>query len=99
VLVLAISDLLKSKVKTFVNIPLLTGTIFISLPMVVFQQAKDMKIDPGLFFISIITLYLVLKYYLRLNNISYLEKVKSFVNDKILHKKFNRSNLSIIFVI
>ncbi len=103
ILTLITSDLLKttsnSKTKTFINIPLLVWTTFIALPMIVFQQAKDMKLDPGLFFISIIALYLLFKYYLRLNNKSYLEKVKWFVNDKILHKWFNVSNLLIIFVI
>jgi|GEM_PF-1776752 hypothetical protein len=36
--------------------------------MVVFQQAKDMKLDPGLFFVSIISLYLLYKYYLKESN-------------------------------
>ena len=71
-LVLITSDLLKSTwnkwEKTFINIPLLVWTIFISLPMVVFQQAKDMKLDPGLFFVSIISLYLLYKYYLKESN-------------------------------
>jgi len=31
------------------------------MPMVVFQQAKDMKLDEGLFFISVIVFYLVVK--------------------------------------
>jgi hypothetical protein len=69
------------------------------MPMMVFQQAKDMKLDAGLFFVSVITLYLCFKYYLKLSNKSYLEKVKSFVNDKILHKSFNVSNLLIILII
>jgi len=46
------------------------------MPMVVFQQAKDMKLDAGLFFVSIISVYLMYKYYLRLDNKSYLESVK-----------------------
>lgn len=103
VLVLVVSDLLHStsdsKIKTFINIPMLVWTIFISMPMVVFQQAKDMKLDAWLFFVSVITLYLCFKYYLKLSNESYLEKVKSFVNDKILHKSFNISNLLIIIII
>jgi len=45
VLTSIISDLLRSVKKTFINIPLLVGTLFISLPMIVFQQAKDMKLD------------------------------------------------------
>ena len=31
------------------------------MPMVIFQQAKDMKLDTGLFFISIIAVYIVYK--------------------------------------
>ena len=59
VLTLIVWELLKTSKKTFINIPLLIWTLFISMPMVVFQQAKDMKLDTGLFFISIITLYLL----------------------------------------
>jgi hypothetical protein len=50
--------------------------MFISMPMVVFQQAKDMKLDPGLFFVSIISLYLLYRYYLKLDNVNYLENIK-----------------------
>jgi hypothetical protein len=73
--------------------------MFISMPMIVFQQAKDMKLDPGLFFISIIVVYLTFKYYLKLDNKTYLEKVKLFINNKLLHKIFNLSNLIIILII
>ena len=38
------------------------------MPMVIFQQAKDMKLDPGLFFISIITIYLTYKVLLKYIN-------------------------------
>jgi hypothetical protein len=31
------------------------------MPMVVFEQAKDMKLDPGLFFVSIIAVYVLFK--------------------------------------
>jgi len=59
---LVVWEFLKTKKETFINIPLLIWTIFISMPMVVFQQAKDMKLDTGLFFISVIVIYLF--YYL-----------------------------------
>jgi len=39
----------------------LLAVIFISMPMVIFQQAKDMKLDEWLFFISVIVVYLVFK--------------------------------------
>lgn len=43
--------------KTFFNIPLLVTAIYISLPMAIFHFAKDMKLDQGLFLISMIALY------------------------------------------
>jgi hypothetical protein len=49
------------------------------MPMVVFQQAKDMKIDEGLFFISVIVFYLIVKIFKKSET-----KVKLF--DKILSK-------------
>lgn len=58
-LVLIFWDLLKSVKKTFINIPFVLTSIFISMPMIVFQQAKDMKLDPGLFFITIISVYIL----------------------------------------
>lgn len=65
VIILAFFDLLKNKTKTFINIPLLASTIFVSMPMVIFQQAKDMKLDPGLFFISSIIVYLLIYLFLK----------------------------------
>lgn len=50
---------------SFLNLPLLGATMFYAMPMVVFQQAKDMKLDPGLFFISIIGIYGILHLLLR----------------------------------
>lgn len=70
VIVLTFKDLLKSREKTtFINIPLLAWVIFLALPMVIFQQAKDMKLDPGLFFVSAIVLYMV--YYIFLKYLWY----------------------------
>ncbi|MCH2188528.1 hypothetical protein MK079_01715 [Candidatus Gracilibacteria bacterium] len=51
-------DIFKNKKKhTLINIPLFLSAIFIALPMIIFQQAKDMKIDPALFAFSIVTVY------------------------------------------
>ncbi len=65
VIILVTKDLLdsfkKEEQKTFFDIPLFLATIFISLPMVIFQQAKDMKLDEWLFFVSLISLYLSFK--------------------------------------
>jgi hypothetical protein len=33
------------------------------MPMIVFQQAKDMKLDAGLFFISITALYMLFEFF------------------------------------
>ena len=60
VLCLITSDIFSSShKKTFIHIPTLIALLFISLPMIIFQQAKDMKLDPGLFFMSISALYLM----------------------------------------
>ena len=56
VVALSIGLLLPSDRKSFLNLPLLASGVFYSMPMVVFQQAKDMKLDPGLFFVSVIAL-------------------------------------------
>lgn len=66
-LVLALSfwDLLNNNKKNYINLPLFAWAIFLSMPMIVFQQAKDMKLDPGLFFISWIIIYLVLYIFIK----------------------------------
>ncbi len=79
VLILVIGDLIKTtspNKKSFFNVPMLLATIFISMPMVVFQQAKDMKLDAWLFFLSVITLYLLFKYYLNKQKYENLEMKK-----------------------
>ena len=59
VIVLSIIDLFKSDKKTFVNIPILLSWVYLAMPMTIFEQAKDQKLDPGLLFVSIIVLYMV----------------------------------------
>ncbi len=65
VIILSINYFVKDK-KTFINIPFLMASIFLAMPVVIFQQAKDMKLDTWLFFISVIALfwaiYIFLKY-------------------------------------
>jgi hypothetical protein len=46
VIILVLTSLLKNNKKTFINLPFLASAIFISMPMVIFEQAKDMKLDP-----------------------------------------------------
>lgn len=71
VLVLSFGSLMKSGKtsgetnRSFLNLPLLGATMFYAMPMVIFQQAKDMKLDPGLFFVSCIGIYGMLYLFLR----------------------------------
>lgn len=62
VLCVAFASLLKTrdsseKGSNLLNLPLLGATMLYSMPMVIFQQAKDMKLDTGLFFVSVIGIY------------------------------------------
>lgn len=77
VLGIAISSLLKQREtglkgdrspngsSSFINLPLLGATMFYAMPMIIFQQAKDMKLDPGLFFVSVIGIYGIISLFLR----------------------------------
>ena len=73
VLVVAFGSLMKSKnalakneeTNSFINLPLLGATMFYAMPMVIFQQAKDMKLDPALFFVSVIGIYGIIYLFLR----------------------------------
>jgi hypothetical protein len=47
--------------------------------MFIFEQAKDMKLDPGLFFVSIAGLYLILKLLLNTKENSFKNKILSFL--------------------
>ncbi len=82
-------------VRQFVNIPLILSTIFISMPMVIFQQAKDIKHDAGLFFLSIGILY-ILFHILQSDNFSeYKTKALNF----IWINNFNISSSLILFLV
>ncbi len=107
-IILVVSDLLKTTKKRFFNIPLLIATIFISMPMIIFQQAKDMKLDSGLFFLSLIALYVTYKVFfthLYVKKQSILEKAKWFfqVNssykDDVVNFYSWKKLLTIIFII
>ncbi|MDD2908120.1 MAG: hypothetical protein PHZ26_00010, partial [Candidatus Gracilibacteria bacterium] len=65
VLTVVFSDLLKSSTKKHLSVPIILATMFYVMPMVIFEQAKDMKVDPGLFFVSVIGIYLIYKLFLR----------------------------------
>lgn len=67
VLVTVLSNLIKSiypSKKSFFNLPVILSSIFISIPMVWFQSTKDMKVDEWLFFITVISLFFLYKYFL-----------------------------------
>ena len=78
VIYLFTKDLLKWKEKTFLNIPLLLATFFASMPMVIFQLAKDMKLDAGLLFVSAIALYLCYSCVLHISTEKKIEKQDYF---------------------
>lgn len=98
-IILITSDLLKTQESknTIINIPMLVWTIFISMPMIVFQQAKDMKLDAWLFFVSIIWIYILFKYML---NIHKTRNVLEKITDKLFHHdNFDNWNIAIILII
>ncbi len=45
--------------KHFVHVPLMVSAAFVAMPMIVFQQAKDMKLDPALFALTVAAIFLV----------------------------------------
>ncbi len=86
VITLIISEIFKNKKETFINLWLLASMLFISMPMIVFQQAKDMKLDAGLFFISIVALYMLFEFYSNYKD-NKVEK-KDFLDKKSILKLF-----------
>lgn len=66
VIFLILKDLFSHSKKTFLNIPLLLVTCFASMPMITFQLAKDMKLDPGLLSMSAIALYIIYYCFLKI---------------------------------
>lgn len=73
------------------------------MPMVIFQQAKDMKLDPGLFFISVIgiygIIYLFLQYRENLEEINIQSKgtLEIFLSDEKDIKMTNEKDTSLGF--
>ncbi len=79
----------------FINIPLLLTTIFISMPMVIFQLGKDMKLDIWLFSMSVIALYMIYYIFVKKEEFVWeetkdewiIDKIKSFIAKKEFFKK------------
>jgi hypothetical protein len=61
---------------SFIHLPLLTVATFASMPMVIFQLAKDMKLDSGLLALSIVGLVCLFE------GMSLSKKTESFSLDK-----------------
>lgn len=98
VIIVASSDLLKTQSKRHLSIPIILATMFYSMPMIIFEQAKDMKLDPGLFFVSTIWLYLIYKLFVR-----YLwyedittKNEKQEIEEDFLIQKWKSNNFEII---
>ena len=100
VLAVVFSSLLKDEKKPLINLPLLGATMFYAMPMVIFQQAKDMKLDPGLFFVSVISvygiIYLLLEYKKSLEVDTDAEKAQE---KSLLHFFDHRHNLLLILIL
>lgn len=58
---IALKGILKPQ-KTLFNLPLLGVMLFLMMPMTIFQLAKDMKLDIGLFAMSIIPFFMAYTY-------------------------------------
>lgn len=58
---LALSGLLRfsDSKKSYLSLPLLFATALYAMPMIVFQQAKDMKLDPGLLCVTAAALFML----------------------------------------
>lgn len=91
VLVLVFWDLLNNSKKRLLSIPIILATIFYSMPMVIFQQAKDMKLDPALFFVSVIWIYLIYSLFSRY--LWYEEVLKKEEKQTLIES--TKSNISI----
>jgi hypothetical protein len=60
-IILSVRRLLSAETvkRHFIHVPLLAATAFYAMPMIVFQQAKDMKLDPTLFAITVAAIFLL----------------------------------------
>ncbi len=95
VIVLSTGELLKSTKKTFINIPMLLGAIFLSMPMVIFQWAKDMKLDPGLFFISAISIYMT--FYIFIKYIGYKKETQWEMFSIVSETQWDQNTIQVMF--
>lgn len=80
VIILSFSSLLNNKKDSFLNLPFMAWTIFLAMPMIVFQQAKDMKLDPWLFFFSALSIYML--FYLFIRYIWYKDSLQKNIKNE-----------------
>lgn len=71
------------KHEEFFYIPMTLAMMFLSMPMVIFQQAKDMKQDVWLFFISMIAIHVFV------HMIQTYKQEKKHIDENIEHKQFS----------
>lgn len=92
----------------FINIPLTLVAIFLSMPMVIFQLGKDMKLDIWLFSISVIWLYMIYYIFVKkeefiwektVDNEWMIDKIKSLVNKQDFLKKEDYFYIFIAWII
>lgn len=60
------SEIFKNKKNSILDIKIMLSSLFLALPMTIFQSIKDLKLDQGLFFI---TSFLVYFFFLNLKNL------------------------------
>lgn len=75
----------------FINIPLLLVAIFLSMPMVIFQLGKDMKLDIWLFSISLIAMYMI--YYIFVKKEEFIWEEDSSIEENNTKLTWKISNL------
>lgn len=67
----------KNNNKKIICLPIVLGIVYYVMPMTIFQQAKDMKLDPALMFVSI-TAIMTIFYGIR----EFLENKEKFLQNK-----------------
>ncbi|MDD2486829.1 MAG: hypothetical protein PHS92_00455 [Candidatus Gracilibacteria bacterium] len=95
VIILSLGSLTRTNKKTFINLPFLGAAMFYAMPMVIFEQAKDMKLDPGLFFISVISIYGMIHLFLKY--LGYEEEEFSTAKKDMIYENEGNGIFSLVF--
>lgn len=101
----------KQKANPILCLPMLLGIIYYILPMTIFQQAKDMKLDPMLMFMNIasfLVITLAIRYFIQhffqkektnnqeIEEIKVIEEVKA--EESTIHSNYQK-NFYILMII